>query len=283
MFFFKTEQEILDLFSRITSSVDDVFSAQVPKKLSEICEQIQDKENFLKLSNSEAIQWLKENNQKFNEFLAEFGHRGYKEFDLYALQWEQDPTPLINSLRSMLANKNVQNDNGEGDKVSKSYDLDKYSDLSFLQRKILEKFIIPKTHLGIRDRELCKNLLIKTYNQFRKAFYSLGEKLVEEGKIPNRELVFFLRNHELKEMVESERNPLVVLNAKNRLRLHPKKDSLKFGEITSGYDLKPRNWKSDNVVATNGKITGVPISSGRIVARCCVAETLEEAKNIQVS
>ena len=268
--------------------MNDVFSAQVPARLKIIASKISDVDGFLSLSDEESLKYLQQNCEEFNDFIKEYGHRGYKEFDMYALQWEEDPTSLIHSLKSILKSKNNHDDEEKIDE-DKNKDLvenicETYS-LGMFPKMILSKYLIPKVRRGIRNRELGKNLIIRTNHQFRKLFYRLGEVLVEEGKIPQKELIFFMTLTELNLLVNfSPPNPLTILNSKNRLRLHDKKNSLKWNEETIGYEMKPReSGMKVKISDSNVKLTGVPVSSGKIVARCCVAETLEEAKNIQVS
>ena len=298
------DQQILELFSRLTSNVSDVLSAQVPVRLNEVAAKLSDPEKFLSLSAEDGLEYLYKNSKEFNDFLAEFGHRGYKEFDTYQLQWEQNPLPLVHSLRALLSDSNSALKQPKTDEETETKELD-FGEMGYISRKFLQKFIIPRVHKGIRGREMSKNYSIRVINQLRKGFYSLGECFVNEGKLPQKELVFFLLAEEMFEMIEDKSNPVIVLNARNRLRLHEKKEKFRFDLSAIGTDLAPideqsylskrftrqrrdgageeNNNEDDGGNENAVRLTGVPISSGKIIGRCLVAHSFEDAKLIQVS
>ena len=140
---------------------------------------------------------------------------------------------------------------------------------------------MPLTQNGIRYRETSKNILIKCLHQYRKLFWKLAEVMVKEGKLPDKELLFFLTLFELKKIIEAP-NPSLIALAKLRKRSHLHKDMLKFHETTIGPEMKSRNDEENVDYSNMSKLKGVPVSSGKVIARCCVAFTLKDAKHIQV-
>ncbi len=83
-----------------------MVSAEVPNFLKEIANSIENREIFREMSDEKALNFLINGDSKasikFKEFLSEYGHRGYKEFDPLALQWGENPVPVVKSLKKML-------------------------------------------------------------------------------------------------------------------------------------------------------------------------------------
>lgn len=157
-------------------------------------------------------------------------------------------------------------------------------ELPLFKRLLLQYVFVPLSQHGIRIREEGKNLLIRTMHQYRKVFWLLADRLVEEGKIPDRELLFFMTFYELSRLV-SKPNASIVSTAKLRARYQQKKERLIFSETTYGPDIQPRNYEptlKSKEFSGNCRLKGVPVSSGKVIARCCVAFSLEDAKNLQV-
>jgi len=80
-----------------------VVSAEVPNELREIAKTIEDPENFLMLSDDEAIQLLlsgiNQASDKFKNFIRKHGHRGYREFEYMANPWGDNPLPIIKTIK----------------------------------------------------------------------------------------------------------------------------------------------------------------------------------------
>ncbi len=64
--------------------------------------------------------------------------------------------------------------------------------------------------------------------------------MVSEGRLPEKDLLFYLTIQELQKLV-NERDSVLVLRAKWRKRLHNKKDKLIFSETVIGPIMAPRN------------------------------------------
>ncbi len=245
-----------------------MISAEVPNALRDIALSIENAEEFCSQSVEQSLSYLKDGNsqssQKFRDFLAKHGHRGYKEFDPLVHQWADNPIPVINSLRSMLMNGSSHLIPKEEKSLNQIVSSIK-TPLSATKRFILKKFILPRcrdgvgmslinTHKSVKIpisillisglREQGKYLWIWTLNVFRHAFWRLSEMMVSEGRLPENDLLFYLSIHELQKLV-NERDSALVLRAKWRKRLHNKKDKLIFSETVIGPIMTPRNVSLD--------------------------------------
>lgn len=72
------------------------------------------------------------------------------------------------------------------------------------------KFFMKKARKAVGFREQTKSELIRALNKLRQAFYKLGEEMVLEGLLPQKELVFHLSFYELGRLIEKP-DPILVI------------------------------------------------------------------------
>ncbi len=129
-----------------------MVSAEVPNALRDIALSIENPEEFCSQSVEQSLSYLKDGNsqssQKFRDFLAKHGHRGYKEFDPLVHQWADNPMPVIMSLRSMLMNGSSHLIPKEEKSLNQIVSSIK-TPLSAMKRFILKKFILPRCRDGV--------------------------------------------------------------------------------------------------------------------------------------
>lgn len=176
---------------------------------------------------------------------------------------------------------------------------------------LLKHLVLPWSRSSVGMREQSKSFMVWLVDVYRQGFQRLADMMAyEEGRLPDPELLFFLTLEELNRLVRV-RDPLLVARAKQRRRAFPVMDKFRFDEIARGPDLRPRNvslreteikkalllitrivgltqeQKPRNADSLTGQKTvemkGVPVCAGKIEARICVAHSLEDALNIQVS
>lgn len=176
----------------------------------------------------------------------------------------------------MFPDKSQQIDNSSADK-----DDNFLNELNCFNRMMLKRILVPLTKNGIRNREMGKNLIIKSLHQYRKLIWKLGDVLVQEGKLPDRELIFFMLFHELENIINAPNSNIIAL-AKLRKRYHERKSLLKFHELVYGPEMKSRNDEEFVDYSSFSKLKGVPVCSGKVTGRCCVAFSLKDAKQIKV-
>ena len=127
-----------------------------------------------------------------------------KEFDVATMPWAMQPTKLIKSLQVAAS---VPHDPKA--RSSTDYDLTKLDlDLSLFQRLLL-RFLIPKARQAVVNRELAKSATIRAIHKVRLALHHLAELLVEEGRLPEKNLLFFLELDEINQLIKT-RNPAIT-------------------------------------------------------------------------
>ena len=85
------------------SSCNEVVSAEVPNELREISKSIKNQEEFMNLTDEEAVKRLRdgkdESSKKFALFIEKHGHRGNREADPMYLPWRDNPIPVIKTIK----------------------------------------------------------------------------------------------------------------------------------------------------------------------------------------
>jgi hypothetical protein len=124
-------------------------------------------------------------------------------------------------------------------------------------------------------------------DQTRQAQWHLARMMVKEGFIPSALTMFFLTPEEVERLVRGERDALILAKTRIRKRLYAKTDKYKFDEFVKGPKMVPRNLEDNTIKIdrSNGalvRMTGTPVSNGKIKARVCVAEDITDADAIQV-
>ncbi|CAG2109509.1 unnamed protein product [Medioppia subpectinata] len=273
-------------FGQLVSSANQVVSAQVPNLLRDIAVSIENRQQFRQMSDEKALKYLLHSDTKasikFKQFLLDYGHRGYKEFDVMTLQWADNPISVIKSLKTMLSGDQTLQTKSEKtiDETLSSLK----TKLTFSQKLLLKYLVIPWCKSGISWREKSKHEITRNYNIFRRGFWRLAKMMVSEGRLPEPDLLFHMSLAEVHSLF-AERDPTIIARARLRKRVHSIQETMNYDETTIGPDIQPRNenfdTRSDLLSEGMARIKGTPVSAGKTKGRCCVAMTLAEAQNIR--
>ena len=279
------ESDILHDYNLILSHCNDVESAEVPNLLREIASKIEDSNTFQELTDEDALLLLKTSNSKaaklFAVFLERHGHRGFREFDPLYLTWEKNPIPCIQVIKSLL--KSGSNLKAKNEKTNDQIISELKTPLNIWKKFWIKRFLLSWCRNGIRYRENSKSCLIKLHSHFRDAMWTLSEKMVEEGMLPEADLIFFLKIDETERLLNGEICPSLVMKARQRKRIYPQMDKLIFDEFIKGFRMAPRSPNQDKLPVSDyvNCLKGTAVTLGEIKARVCVAETIDQASNIQ--
>ncbi|RWS20601.1 putative phosphoenolpyruvate synthase-like protein [Leptotrombidium deliense] len=217
----------------------------------------------------------------FSAFLKEHGHRGYMEWDIMVPQWEQDPLPIVKVLKNM---NDGQANNFEKKQLSIDDMLQSLkSNISSSNKYKLRKLWIPLSQKAIGFREQSKSLLSAHFNRYRNAFSKLAELMVNEGRIPSTDLIYFLTIEEVYRLT-FERESTLVAHAKQRMKHFTKLNAMQFNLIIKGVDVKPINFDTKLEPIAKGEIVcGTAVCSGKVTARATVAKTIHDVNLIQAT
>jgi phosphohistidine swiveling domain-containing protein len=259
---------------RLLAGASGVESALMLEQLDELLDLIalhpHAPQQFQRATIEDAILWLDtipDLAQKFQKFLNRHGHRGYRELCMRDPSWRDNVTPLIQSMQAAVHARLLTG----GRKALRSEDID-WSALSRGQR-----WILPKAHNAIRRRELTKSQLVELAQHFKQAFRYLGEKMAEEGILPDADLVFFFTTAELSAFFDAPCQSEAAHALARRSALDFQQQ-FEFPEISVGL---PQPLEPQSVDIADGVLQGRPASRGVVEGLVRVAHTLQEAAELQ--
>lgn len=109
-------------------------------------------------------------------------------------------------------------------------------------------------------REQSKSFMVWLTDVYRRAFQQLADQMTYiEGRLPDPDLIFFLRLNEVEKLTR-ERDPLLVALAKQRKKAFQVMDKFRFGEITKGPSMRPLNVRSHSKARSLLLILSISIS-----------------------
>lgn len=263
------QAEAVRLLAGATEVESAVMLAELDELIAEVAAHPDAAADFGAVSVEQALAWLQSTegvSTHFAAFLNSHGHRGYRELCMRDPSWGDDPVPLI---QSMQASVNARLRGGDI-KQAEHNAIDEASLSSGL------RFMLPKAHNAIRRREHTKSHLVRAAHAFKQAFAQLGTLLVEEGHLPDADLVYFFDMDELGDFVTAP-SPSQVEAAELRRKALPFQQRFSFPEISVG---RPEPLQDDGVVADDGTLSGRPASTGVVEGPARVANTLAEAASL---
>lgn len=145
----------------------------------------------------------------------------------------------------------------------------------------LIRFLLPLCKASVQLRERSKSNYIAYIHEIRKAFRYLGQRMYEEGLLPDAEILFYLTHQEICEIIK-EKKFYSISKSIRRRRLFPEWSKLRFAELQFGV-IKPLAIKRNpNANGTSSVIvSGTPVCEGVITGRACVVNNFAEVSKIQ--
>lgn len=271
----------------ILGSMSNVESANVPEMIKEIAGKIllmNKREEFIKVDSKKAVAWLESNcssvYELFQQFIKRHGHRCINELDFIAKPWSMEPEKVIDMIKSNL------NHIGSGGAQPKLLTSDEIVDslktpLGSIAKFFIQK-ILPKCQQGVQKREEAKSMLVFMTNEVRRAITYLGQLMVHEGLLPEKDLIFHCSAREIKELI-ANRDGKIVAKAIRRQKMFPRLNELKFPEITFGVPRPVSFTEINNGPVSKGDVIarGVPVCGGAITGRACVCKSFADVHMIQ--
>jgi len=260
----------------LLAGAENVESAMLVEHLDEVIDLIsvqpRAREEFQQADPGDALAWLESDasgaaSLAFGDFLKHHGHRSYRELCVREKAWVDEPEKLVASMQSAVA---ARYQGGHHARPVEPVDV---GQLGWLLRVIL-----PITQRAISRRERNKSMLVEVTHRLKRGYRHLGDLLVEEGKLPDADLVFFFDQKELKKFV-NEPSADQVAHAIERRKALAFHEKMEFAEIYVGRP-EPVVWRPTASDA-EGELVGRPVSRGVVEGLARVAMTIEEAADLQ--
>ncbi|KAF8792170.1 putative phosphoenolpyruvate synthase like protein [Argiope bruennichi] len=274
-------------FSQLVTTSSGVESADVPAAMERLAYFIlkeKSPEDFKSMKTEATLRWLETSSttagERYRDFLIKHGHRCFREMDIHSLTWKTDPQSLVKLLQNLVGN--ITKDKVE----KKEEDFEKLisglkSPMTSSSKFALRMFL-PLCRKAVKNREWSKSIIMRVLNEWRKGYRRLAKLMVQEGRIPDEDLLFFMNLEEIKELLET-RSPKIISKAIHRRRRQPIIDKYIFPEINKGFPV-PINAEKKIEVNTddNFSMKGIPVSQGITTGVVRVALDLEEASLLKV-
>jgi pyruvate,water dikinase len=259
---------------RLLAGASGVESAVMLEELDRLIDRVvgrpEAQRSFQQATAKNALNWLCTHPDlapAYEAFMADHGHRGYRELCMRDPAWSDDPLPLIQSMQAAVHARIVTG----GHRPMHGSDID----WSSLSRGL--RWILPKAHDAIRRRERTKSLLVETAHRFKRGFRHLGALLQQEGVLPDADLVNFFTVAELPTMA-ARTDATAVARAIARREALAYQQRFEFPEIAVG---APQPLQERALHTEDGVLRGRPASRGVVEGIARVAHTLAEAAHLQ--
>ncbi|XP_050396283.1 putative phosphoenolpyruvate synthase [Patella vulgata] len=269
----------------LLAECEDVYSAEVPSAIQNLAKEINDtglREKFLQISDLECVQVIYSGRHEnllasFKRFLSRHGHRCVRESEIYEKSWQVEPEKLIKVIKAILLSRSYKRPPKSTSSIADTINQMK-TELPAFQRWII-KFLLPRTRKAVGDREWGKSLSIEMSEKFKKAYWILADLLVDEGRIPEADLMFYLTHAEIGTLLKT-RSARLIMRASRRRKIHQKQMLYKFKKVVSGHPQLVEDGVEVSVSA-DFTWTGLPVSQGTAHGTARVVTTLQDAGNIQ--
>lgn len=255
---------------RLLAGASDVESAVMLDELDALIDTVVSQPDveaaFASASSDAALAWLAsapDVTSHYGQFLQAHGHRGYRELCVRDPSWAEDPAPLVQSMQAAVKARLAGG--------AKSSHAAQEIDFATLSRGL--RWALPRAHDAIRRREHTKSQLVEVAHRFTLAFAHLGKLMVDEGKLPDADLLNFFHFDELSALVASP-GAEKIARALSRREAFVYQQQFEFPEISVGM---PQPLEPVEVDISDGILVGRPASRGTVEGVVRVAHTLDEA------
>jgi pyruvate,water dikinase len=248
--------ELVDDLDRVVSAL-----AQSPASASA----------FDAMTPADALAWLRSAESgpaggAFERFLERHGHRSYREADLRQPSWADDPVPLVASIQTSLrARRRGGQDRG-----------DRRASAPALDGRVPE-WLLRYARSTVRNREQSKSMMIFVIDEFKRAYRHLARLLVDAGRLPEADLIYFLTHREVGRIVQGA-DPALIRKARARRRAHAWHQGLAFADISVG-PPRPATDEAEEPCGAD-ELRGRPASHGVVAGPARVVRTLEDAAEL---
>lgn len=274
-------------FATILGEAKNFESATIPAMIKLVSDAIRNdgkSDEFSSTPSEHCVIWMEEHCsvgfKAFNEFIDRHGHRGINEMEMSSIPWRETPEKIIDMIKSNLKHQ-IQS---QSQKITTTSTIDEIlakikTPMKFTTRLVF-RFLLPRCIRGVEIREKAKSYFVAGNNEARRTVRYLAKLMVNEGLLPDEQLVFHLTVNELRELMK-HRDGRLVAKAIRRKKLLPKWNEFKFPEITFGV---PKPITSDFVKSSQNDyvlVRGTPVCSGIVTARACVCKSFNDVHKIQ--
>ncbi|MGL5414122.1 MAG: phosphoenolpyruvate synthase [Clostridium sp.] len=264
--------------NRIMKGLDGNITADMGLLMGDLADYIRADEKLLEVFNNEDSKGLFkrienleghiEFKEKFSEFMNIYDMRAAKEIDIKTERWSENPEGLITGILSIVKNnkKGAHRREYEKVKVDSSKAIEEFinkvkKEKGIIKGKEIER-IIKVSRKNFSRREHPKYLLMKIMLELKKVIKEIGVKFEEEGRIENKEDIFYIGYFEVRDALKNKESLKAIVS--KRKEEYRRFESLKPGRVytsTGEEIIKKADEEEEGVLkgvgASSGKVKGV--------------------------
>ena len=274
------QDEVKGQIASVLEDIDDIESADIIKSLKIIAESVlKDNPQAEYYSHEQLVDYLANAPQEVKElelaFMSRHGHRCIRESELRSPGWKDDLNGFASHLLTLIKSVSTYK---EKVKPTGPNNVEQFLGNYYGLKRIFLRVFVNGSRKGCRNREFSKSKMILAVDKFKVAYRTLATMLVNEGALPEGDLIYFLTHNELGELL-SKRDAKYVKKAFIRKRLLAEQERLKFAHINIG---TPEPISSVYDFAIKGAtLSGTPLSRGQVVGKARIVTCAEDAKKLQ--
>jgi pyruvate,water dikinase len=199
----------------LCSGTEGVLSAEMGREIKDMAAVVRScrllGEVFQKHPPEEVLRELQKKREakgfldQLERFLGKNGYRALKEYELRSIRWEEDPTPILGMIRNYLL---AEDEPGDRQKNIENQRIDLEEGIRrALNERSLEKVLgfrwrlirqaAERARYFAKLRENSRYYYMMGFNAVRKKIIKLEKELFEQGKLKNKDDIFFLSAKEL--------------------------------------------------------------------------------------
>jgi len=208
-------------------------------------------------------------------FMSRHGHRAIREAELRSKSWANDRPAFIKYLKTVIVGGMAATEK----QIEPNFKaiLKKHGFKGIDVGKIT--FLAKQARLAVINREFSKAKLIKIFDKQKQLYNLLAEKLVDLGKLPDVDAIFFLTHDEIGKVIKGEDTGKLAKKAVQRRKIIKTQQQLSFKEV---YADMPHPIVVDYASGEHGDVlTGLPVSRGLVTGKARVVTCAEEAEQLQ--
>lgn len=265
------------LLSGALTNIEGIESAKIVDMMKDLAKCIvKNNPDTVKYTKEQLADYIKnatgEVRECYDNFMKINGHRGINESEMRVKCWGDDLVGFCDALRGSIISLDKCD-------IVKTKDWTDYVDeIMALVKRSKRKGIksqIVKARAGAWTREHTKSRCIQVTNGFRKLYNTMAQKMVEQGILPDADLIFFLTKEEIGKLIKGDNG--LIKKAMKRRRLYPTQCSLRFNEVYSGKPVPIE----DETALDKSDFQGTPASPGIVTGKARVIRSVEDANKLQ--
>jgi phosphohistidine swiveling domain-containing protein len=209
---------------------------------------------------------------ELQSFFARFGHRGLSEGDLSAPSWDEDPTPVLESLQVLMKSGRSAGFGVRARREIRLADEEALLMRAGLAGRPFARWVIGTAQQWVRRREHTKSLSVAGMRHARRVTQAAATRLLARGAVPSREAVDFMSLAEIRAALLG--TPVALAETQRRRRRHESESRLEAPrEVDLGNAASPALAPEP---ATSER-RGIGVSAGIAVGRARVVSTSSAA------